>query len=89
MSNENFGFTIQGMILSKEDFFSKKHNKQIYQLNIFVGGNDVVSVLNVDPEVYAAVSTSEVIALRCTVRAYANENRARLLINFKELAEIT
>ena len=84
--NDNLGFVLNGMVLSKDEYFSKKNNKQVYQLNIFVGGNDVVTVMNVPPDVFALVNTSEVVAISCTVRAYANDNRAKLLINFKELA---
>lgn len=80
------GYTLTGIVLSKKDYFSKKRNEQIYQLDLY-DGNGIVSVGNVPKDIWDSVQPQvDTISIKCRVSAFSDNGRGRLIVSFLALA---
>ncbi len=83
-NNTQMGYTLRGMVCGKKDYFSKKKNEQVHQLDIY-DGNTVVPVGNVPPDIWASVNCGETIGFACRVAAFSDNGRGRMIVTFINL----
>lgn len=84
-NNAQMGYTLRGMVCGKKDYFSKKKNEQVYQLDVY-DGNTVVPVGGVPADIWASIQSGETLGFDCRVSAFVDNGRARMIVTFQKLA---
>lgn len=77
------GYTVNGMVLSKREYFSERKKGEVYSVNLY-DGRRVVSV-SVPEALYSSLAEGETINMRCHVGCYLNNGRAELYLVYVDL----
>jgi len=67
--------TLSGQVLSKQTYFSKKKNVDVFNVDIY-DGKSVCTVVGFEPAAYAAIVPNDVLSLYVNAIPYLTKNGA-------------